>query len=143
MIDLCSDLYEISGAGTQLLTGVPSPINLGMENNSSSSFESSSGVVSYKGPVRRFAIGYYVSGNSTTNTRSVASHALYINGIELTRSKSYSYHRLLVDGEGTASKRIVIDLNPGDTIEVRSEVPNANDDVNILLDQSNLLFESK
>ena len=138
-------LVDVSGTGTVDLTGTAFQVlDLGTDNlNSGSLFTNTAGVLTYTGATAIAKLSYSISAvNNETATRSNASHALFVNGNQLVRSTKYTYHRNDGDGFDSACFNGVLTLNNGDTIDLRSSlVGGATDDVDILLEQTNLFIE--
>lgn len=148
VINLEKDFIEINGVGSIDLSETAATITtlpLGNTIDSiGSSFSNAGGVVTFSGDDgTRVKISYSISAvNNETGTRSTSVHALNVNGRQA-RSERYGYHRTNGDGFDNPSYTGHYILNDGNTISIESNVRVNGEDVDVLLEQTNLIIEIK
>lgn len=136
---------EINGTGTYDLLANTNyqALNLGNDVfNVGGAFSNVNGVITYTGDTKVFEVGFSMSGvNNETATRSITHTSIFLNGNQEVRTERFAYHRSNGDGEGSSSYIGFIELSNNDKIELRSRLSDAEDDVDILLDRTNLILK--
>jgi hypothetical protein len=146
--DIVKPFIEVNGSGSVDLSEVAANITtLNLDNVlevEGGVFSSDSGGILFTGnDGTKAKISYSVSGvNNETGTRSTSVHALNVNGRQA-RSQRYGYHRTNGDGFDNIKYSGIYTLNNGDLITVESNVRVNGEDVDMLLEESNLIIEVK
>lgn len=138
-----SDLYEVYNSASQAIitANPPASVLFDTERFANPDFSVAAGVVT----VTRsgiYSVEFSVSCDSTNNTRDSIMSEIYLNGVIYPASTAYSYHRMTNNGEATATKKVLMQLTGGNTVEVRTDNI-AGNSCSTIATASNLLFERK
>lgn len=121
-LSIISETYEVYQVGSNNITNTPTAVDFNTERASSSFFTLlAGGVIRVDKVISKLVLDYSISLDITINSRTTASHQVYVNGLPYAGSLSYTYHRTLAAGEDTAAKSVILNgLVVNDTIEIRS-----------------------
>lgn len=67
-----------------------------------------------------YEVTYSVTAKSATGLRTSGRHELEINGVAVPGSKSRTYHRNTANGEDTGTANVLVQMEAGDVVRIRS-----------------------
>jgi len=117
-LDIVETVYEVFEAGTTGSAAAPTIVDMDTERFATAGFTLAGGQVTVAN-AGRYEISYSLSTNSTNNTRAECLVDLYQNGAIVPGSRAFTYNRNVAAGEGSAAKKVVLDLGAGDVIDIR------------------------